>query len=220
MEVQRPSHYYSEVDICSDGSESPASFENTDLETRNPIVQINQNGDYLRVGNITDMDETVHIVEPDLPSQVDFEIEADETDGRLITAQPCCYGISRRFNSWLFPQNTPISLQLWRMENLALPISYLLVGTFQGLSSGVMTVFLLTMGATEAQQTTIKSLRSLPASFKVLFGFLSDTTPLFGYKRKVSTVSFRAIFIPTFQFQNRALCPCIFLAFIMLPTLQ
>lgn len=40
------------------------------------------------------------------------------------------------------------------------------------------------MGATEAQQTTVQTLRALPSTLKILFGFLSDTTPLFGYRRK------------------------------------
>lgn len=46
------------------------------------------------------------------------------------------------------------------------------------------TVYPLELGATEAQQTTIKTLRSIPASFKIIFGFVSDAFPLFGYRRK------------------------------------
>lgn len=90
----------------------------------------------------------------------------------------------KRLELWMFPTDVPEKLQLWRMENIALPVSYLLVGSFQGLSSGVMTVFLLQLGASEAQQTTIRQLRALPATFKILFGFISDTTPIMGYKRK------------------------------------
>ena len=42
----------------------------------------------------------------------------------------------------------------------------------------------LDLGATEAQQTTISSLRGLPSTFKLLFGFISDNRPLLGYRRK------------------------------------
>jgi len=48
-----------------------------------------------------------------------------------------------------------------------------------------MNVYPMQLGATEAQQTTIKALRALPASFKILYGFLSDSYPLFGYRRKI-----------------------------------
>lgn len=81
------------------------------------------------------------------------------------------------------PSSSPIPL--WRPSICVLPLSYMMVGTFQGLSSGVMTMFLLSINATEAQQLTIKTFRSLPAILKIFFGFLSDTLPLFGYRRKI-----------------------------------
>ena len=33
-------------------------------------------------------------------------------------------------------------------------------------------------------QATISSLKSLPSTFKLVFGFISDNIPLFGYRRK------------------------------------
>ena len=33
-------------------------------------------------------------------------------------------------------------------------------------------------------QATISSLKSLPSTFKLVFGFISDNVPLFGYRRK------------------------------------
>lgn len=74
---------------------------------------------------------------------------------------------------------------LWTLDNLALPLSYVMVGTFQGLTSGVMTLFLLSINASEAQQVTIKTIRSMPAILKIVFGFLSDSLPIYGYRRKV-----------------------------------
>jgi len=75
--------------------------------------------------------------------------------------------------------------RLWAWKNMAIPLCYSMVGVFQGLSSASMNFYPIEIGATEAQQITIKSLRGLPASFKIFFGFLSDTMPLFGYRRKV-----------------------------------
>lgn len=54
----------------------------------------------------------------------------------------------------------------------------------KGLSGPLINVYPLNMNATEAQQTTISSLRSLPASFKLLFGFISDNVLICGYRRK------------------------------------
>jgi hypothetical protein len=91
----------------------------------------------------------------------------------------------RRLREWIFPPGVPYEAQLWRWENIAIPCCYLLVGTFQGLASSVLNVYPLQLGASEAQQTTIKVLRSLPASFKIVFGFISDGFPVLGYRRKL-----------------------------------
>lgn len=94
----------------------------------------------------------------------------------------------RNNNAWvydyLFPPHVPPECQLLRTENLAIPSCYLLVGLLQGLSSVAVNVLPLDLGASEAQQTTLSSIRSLPASFKLLFGFISDTVPIAGYRRK------------------------------------
>ena len=85
---------------------------------------------------------------------------------------------------YLYPPSTPPECQLLRRENIVIPACYLLVGLLQGLSSVVVNVLPLDLGASEAQQTTVSSIRSLPSSFKLLFGFLSDNIPLSGYRRK------------------------------------
>lgn len=85
---------------------------------------------------------------------------------------------------FLYPPNLPPACQLLRMENIAIPACYLLVGLLQGLSSVMAGVFALDLGASEAQQTTIRSLRGLPSSFKLFFGFWSDNVPIQGYRRK------------------------------------
>ena len=87
-------------------------------------------------------------------------------------------------NDWLYPPQLPPELQLLRKENIAIPACYLLVGILQGLSGPLMNVYPLDLNATEAQQTTISTLKSLPASLKLIFGFISDNYPIFGYRRK------------------------------------
>ena len=90
----------------------------------------------------------------------------------------------QRLEDFLFPPHLPRSCQLLRPENIAVPMCYLLVGLLQGLSSPLVNVFPLDLGATPAQQTSISAIRSLPASFKLVFGFMSDNLPVMGYRRK------------------------------------
>lgn len=92
--------------------------------------------------------------------------------------------LSRAWYEWLYPPENPRSVQLLRKENIAVPACYLCVGILQGLSGPFINVYPLDLGATEAQQATISSLRSLPASFKLAFGFMSDNLPMAGYRRK------------------------------------
>lgn len=93
-------------------------------------------------------------------------------------------GWKKSLHEWLFPPHIPRSCQLLRKENIAVPACYLLVGILQGLSGPLINVLPLDLGATAAQQTTISGIRSLPASFKLFFGFLSDNLPMCGYRRK------------------------------------
>lgn len=89
-----------------------------------------------------------------------------------------------RSYEFFVPPHLPRAVQLYHIDNLAIPACYLLVGVLQGLSGPLLNVLPLDIGATEAQQITISSLKSLPASFKLLFGFYSDGHTLFGYRRK------------------------------------
>ncbi|KAL7555414.1 hypothetical protein ACA910_017423 [Epithemia clementina (nom. ined.)] len=75
-------------------------------------------------------------------------------------------------------------LNLWRWKNLAIPISYCACGVSGGLFRTFLNVYPLDIGANEAQQTTVITLSALPAVFKILYGFTSDTNPWFGYRRK------------------------------------
>ena len=82
------------------------------------------------------------------------------------------------------PSDLPRGVQLLRLENIAIPGCYLVVGTLQGLARPLLNVWPLDLGATEAQQTTMMAISTLPATFKIVFGFWSDNVPIFGYRRK------------------------------------
>lgn len=93
-----------------------------------------------------------------------------------------CFGSS--WQSYWFPIDTPRVLQLFRYENIAIPASYLVVGVLQGMLRPLMNVWPLDLGATEAQQTTLAQIATLPAACKILFGFWSDNVPMAGLRRK------------------------------------
>lgn len=90
----------------------------------------------------------------------------------------------QKLYQYIYPPNVPRTVQLFRPENCAVPACYLLVGLLQGLSGPFTNVYPLDLNASEAQQATISSLKSLPSTFKLAFGFLSDNIPLGGYRRK------------------------------------
>mmetsp|Transcript_20105 Transcript_20105/g.30230 ORF Transcript_20105/g.30230 Transcript_20105/m.30230 type:complete len:551 (-) Transcript_20105:4577-6229(-) len=127
-------------------------------------------------------------MEPLKPSSLYLEMPSNDHDGE-ITYEPTLieqeYTIfPHRVYEWLYPPKVPRECQMLRIENLAVPACYLLVGILQGLQGPFTNVYPLDLGATEAQQVTVSTIRSIPASFKLLFGFMSDNFPLLGYRRK------------------------------------
>jgi Na+/melibiose symporter-like transporter len=88
------------------------------------------------------------------------------------------------WEEFLFPSDRPREVQLLRWENIAIPCCYLIVGTMQGLVRPLLNVYPIDLGASEAQQTTILSIVQLPATIKILFGFVSDNYAIMGYRRK------------------------------------
>ncbi len=54
----------------------------------------------------------------------------------------------------------------------------------QGLVRPLLNVYPLELGATEAQQITMSQVVTLPATIKMIFGFVSDNYPILGYRRK------------------------------------
>jgi hypothetical protein len=74
---------------------------------------------------------------------------------------------------------------LFRLDNIALVFCYFCVGMTGSLLSTPLNVYLVeVLNAEPAMQNTIIILQTLPWSFKIIFGFLSDAVPIFGMHRK------------------------------------
>lgn len=94
---------------------------------------------------------------------------------------------SRRRSSveeFFIRSDLPKEVQLLRLENFGIPACYFVVGTMQGMFRPLLNVYPLNLGASEAQQTTLSQITTLPATFKILYGFLSDNVLIAGYRRK------------------------------------
>lgn len=124
--------------------------------------------------------------EPTVLTAEEGGVVGAETDSSSSSSNSYVHKVDAPWNlqDWLFPPHLPPELQLLRKENIAIPACYLLVGILQGLSGPLLNVYPLDLNATEAQQTTISTLKSLPASLKLIFGFISDNFPILGYRRK------------------------------------
>ena len=79
----------------------------------------------------------------------------------------------------------PWTRSIYARPNLALPTSYFLVGFSTALLATPISVYMIKeIGAQPEQQNVVAILMTLPWSFKLIYGFLSDSFPLFGYRRK------------------------------------
>ena len=74
---------------------------------------------------------------------------------------------------------------LWSRSNIAIVTSYFMVGFTGSFMSTPLSVYMIKeLGASPSEQNTIGILMSVPWSFKLVYGFTSDTFKLFGYRRK------------------------------------
>ena len=111
--------------------------------------------------------------------------EVDETDlNTEFNAGSKDGGTEEDVDSGSSTEDHSHRLNLFQLHNIAIPVSYCVCGTTGGMFRTFMNVYPLDIGANEAQQTTFMTLAALPATFKILYGFTSDTNPLFGYRRK------------------------------------
>ena len=76
-------------------------------------------------------------------------------------------------------------LNPYHLTNIGIFASYLAVGFNMYFIQTPLNYYMVyVLNATAAQQTVVTGLLSLPWSLKIACGFLSDTLPIFGYRRK------------------------------------
>uniref|UniRef100_A0A7S1TWA3 Major facilitator superfamily (MFS) profile domain-containing protein n=1 Tax=Phaeomonas parva TaxID=124430 RepID=A0A7S1TWA3_9STRA len=74
---------------------------------------------------------------------------------------------------------------LWAPVSLGLPAAYFFIGIATSFITTPLQVYMVQdLDAEPAAQNTLNVLTTLPWSFKLLFGFLSDVQPVFGARRK------------------------------------
>ncbi|CAM9574428.1 unnamed protein product, partial [Phaeothamnion confervicola] len=77
------------------------------------------------------------------------------------------------------------SLGLTSRHNIAIPLSYWCVGFLGSFIGTPLSVFMVqVLGLQPAQQNTISVLMTVPWSFKLIYGFISDVLPVCGLRRK------------------------------------
>ncbi|KAE9303229.1 hypothetical protein PF008_g22279 [Phytophthora fragariae] len=71
---------------------------------------------------------------------------------------------------------------VWSLEALAIPMTYMSTGLMYSFPQANLEYFPRSLGASDAQLSTVAVVRALPWSFKVLFGLLPDVFPLYGQR--------------------------------------
>ena len=89
-------------------------------------------------------------------------------------------------SSKLLPlRQPPWTSSLFSKANVAVVSSYLIVGACSGILSTPLSVYLVNdLGASPMQQSAITAILTAPWSFKLIYGFVSDTWSIWGYRRK------------------------------------
>ncbi|KAG7390982.1 hypothetical protein PHYPSEUDO_006117 [Phytophthora pseudosyringae] len=82
--------------------------------------------------------------------------------------------------STLLPEQ--YSGSVWSLESLAIPITYMSTGLLYAFPQATIEYFPRTLGASDAQLSTVAVVRALPWTFKVLFGLLPDAFPIHGQR--------------------------------------
>ena len=73
---------------------------------------------------------------------------------------------------------------LWDKASIAIPLTYITVGLLISFPSAYIQYYPRQLGASDSQLSTIQVVRALPWSFKIFYGILPDTLPVFGYRFK------------------------------------
>jgi MFS family permease len=76
-------------------------------------------------------------------------------------------------------------LEIYRKENYCIMASYFSVGFCLYFTSTPVYYYMIDyLGASSTKTSVLSTLQSLPWSFKILYGLLSDSSPILGYRRK------------------------------------
>ncbi|KAJ0388770.1 hypothetical protein ATCC90586_011427 [Pythium insidiosum] len=76
------------------------------------------------------------------------------------------------------PSSYSAAHSVWTPESMVIPVTYLCSGLLLSFPQAYVEFFPRTLHASDAQLATIKVVRFLPWSIKVLFGVLPDNFPL------------------------------------------
>eukprot|EP00612_Vaucheria_litorea_P002909 CAMPEP_0171461766 /NCGR_PEP_ID=MMETSP0945-20130129/6080_1 /TAXON_ID=109269 /ORGANISM="Vaucheria litorea, Strain CCMP2940" /LENGTH=487 /DNA_ID=CAMNT_0011988173 /DNA_START=115 /DNA_END=1575 /DNA_ORIENTATION=+ len=83
------------------------------------------------------------------------------------------------------PKFVAKNLKLTDASNISIPISYFIIGFLSSFITTPITVYMVeSIDASAVEQNTVTTLMSLPWSFKLVYGFLSDIAPIAGLRRK------------------------------------
>jgi sugar phosphate permease len=74
---------------------------------------------------------------------------------------------------------------LFDLHSIAIPTTYFAIGVVSSFVTNPLNIYMVqALDADPTIQTTIKMLETIPWSFKIIFGFVSDAFPIFGMNRK------------------------------------
>jgi len=101
------------------------------------------------------------------------DVELNDDEGDLRAFRSGTYALGRQFLNPFLPQNSGLTLSFINVGIasyfLYAPVSFYLINS---------------LDASSAQFSAFSTLATLPWSLKFIFGIVSDTYPIFGYKRK------------------------------------
>lgn len=117
-----------------------------------------------------------------------------------------------------------IYLDIYRYENIGILVSYFLVGFAMYFAVTPLHFYLIsTQNASSAQIGVLISVQSLPWSMKIFYGLLSDSVPIFQYRRKpyvfLGWLSYSLINIIMSMLSTPGIRTCIIGAFFMCSSL-
>ena len=138
----------------------------------------------LKRSSSRDKNESEFVLHSHLEEEEEEEEENDDSDKSIPILQKAFSTRREKQNKYL--KLREIEANLFSKQNIAIPLFYLLVGFNTKFPSVALRQYLRNgLKASPADQTLVTTVvMGLPWNIKVLFAFLSDSYPIFGYRRK------------------------------------